>query len=277
MKRHLLYLAILTVFAAGAKGANVADCALVPGWQQAGPVRHYSPDNLFEYMDGNAEGYLLYGFVQLMGVTCKSGENTLVIDVSEMTDPDAAYGIFTSNRDPNRPDVKIGMAGQIMPRRGVFVKGSYYVEIAASPENDHTPALRAFMSAMETKIDGQNALPEAIAWFPTENLTSLRLIPESVLGIRPLKRGYVAEYKEGKAFLVLETSPASASAVMNKLRQRYPEARPEALADEALTIQDKYLGGVCFFRKGRFIAGYANLPDPETAAKLATAFAARLP
>lgn len=72
-------------------------------------MRHFTADNLYEYMDGNAESYLAYGFVQMQGVTCKSGENTLVIDISEMVDADAAYGIFSGNRDPRHPIEKIGM------------------------------------------------------------------------------------------------------------------------------------------------------------------------
>ena len=33
----------------------------------------YDADNLFEYMDGNSEGYLLYGFQNMHGVTCTQG------------------------------------------------------------------------------------------------------------------------------------------------------------------------------------------------------------
>ena len=106
---------------------------------------------------------------------------------------------------------------------------------------------------------------------------SARLIPESVLGVRLLKRGYVAQYDQGKAFLVLETSPQSAAAVMTKLRQRYPAAQTAQVADEALQLQDKYLGGVCFFRKGKYIGGYANMPDGATAAAASAPLAARVP
>ena len=45
-------------------------CNLVPGWQQRGEQRSYIAENLFEYMDGNAEGYLIYGFQSMRGVTC---------------------------------------------------------------------------------------------------------------------------------------------------------------------------------------------------------------
>jgi hypothetical protein len=250
---------------------------LVPGWQQAGALRHFTPDNLYEYMDGNAESYLAYGFTQMQGVTCRSGDNTLVMDISEMVDADAAYGIFSGNRDPGHPLEKIGMGGQILPRRGTFSKGNYYVEISASPDLDHTPAITAFVATMEKLLEGRSTTPDALAWFLPEKLVSARMIPESVLGVRLLKRGYVAQYDQGKAFLALETSPQSAAAVMTKLRLRYPSAQAAQVADEALQLQDKYLGGVCFFRKGKYIGGYANMPDGATAAAASATLAARVP
>lgn len=272
-----LLLGFVVVLAPLALAAEIADCSLVPGWRREGAPRHYTSESLFEYMDGNAESYLLYGFVQMQGVTCKSGENTIAIDVFEMADADAAYGIFAANHAPDHPIEKIGMGGQIMARRGTFAKGNYYLELAAHPDTDHTPALRAFVAALEKRLEGRSTPPKALAWFPPDRLASVRLIPESVLGLRELKRGYVAQYGSGKAFLVLEESPESAAAVMNKLRQRYPEGRPAPVADEALQAQDKYLGGVCFFRKGKYLGGYANMPDGPSAARLAAVLAARLP
>jgi hypothetical protein len=277
LRLALFLFACAVVAAPWALAAEVANCALVPGWRQEGAFRRFTTDNLYEYMDGNSESYFAYGFIQMRGVTCKSGENTLVIDISEMVDADAAYGIFSGNRDPAHPLEKIGMGGQIMPRRGTFAKGNYYVEISATPDLDHAPELTAFISAMEKLLDGRTTPPEALNWFPPEKLVSTRLIPQSVLGVRLLKRGYVAQYDAGKAFLVLEASPESAAAVMNKLRERYPSAQAAQVADEALQLQDKYLGGVCFFRKGKYIGGYANMPDGTAATAASTVLAARVP
>jgi hypothetical protein len=280
---HILRFAFLLLICAvivvpRATAAEVADCSLVPGWQQQGALRHYTGENLFEYMDGNSESYFAYGFVQMKGVTCKSGENVFVIDISEMVDADAAFGIFSGNADPRHPiDPKIGMGGQIMPRRGTFAKGNYYVEIAATPDLDHTPAITAFITAMEKITEGRTTRPDALAWFPQEKLESARMIPQSVLGLRLLKRGYVAQYDQGKAFVALETSPESAAAVMTKLRARYADATSAQVADEALQLQDKYLGSVCLFRKGKYIGGYANMPDGATAIAASVTLAARVP
>ena len=256
---------------------QVPDCSLVPGWRQEGALRHFTADNLYEYMDGNAESYLSYGFTQMQGVTCKSGENTLVIDVSEMADADAAYGIFSANRDPGHAIARIGMGGQVMPRRGTLAKGNYYVEVSATPDVDHTPAITAFISALEKGLEGTTEPPRALSWFAPEKLVNVRLIPESVLGVRLLKRGYVAQYDVGKAFVVLEASPDSAAALMAKLRLRYAAAQPAQVADEAIQVQDRYLGSVCFFRKGKYIGGYANMPDAASAQAASVALAARVP
>lgn len=274
MKTALL---ILLIAASSSTAQATLSCDLVPGWQQSGTNREYTADNLFEYMDGNAEGYLLYGFVRMQGITCKSGANTLVIDISEFEDPDLAYGMFAANSDPNTATSKIGMIGQIGPRRASFAKGNYYVEIAASPELDHTASLQAFASGIEQNINGRSTPPEALEWFPKENLISARLVPESVLGVRQLKRGFVAKYAQGQAFIVQEKSADAAAQTLNKLRTRFGDSSPAQVGDEALQVNTQYLQSLCIFRKGRYIAGYANLRDVQDAVVQAGRLATRIP
>ncbi len=276
MKSACLVLIVLLV-APFAFAQDYLNCQLVPGWKQSGPKREYVADNLYEYMDGNAEGYLLYGFMRMQGITCTSGEKKFVIDVSEMEDTDLAYGMFAANRDPNHPITKIGMGGQVQARRASFAKGKYYAEIAASPDGDHSTALQAFVTQMESRLEGRSTPPDALNWFPQENLISARLVPESVLGLRQLKRGYVAKYNVGQAFIVIETSPESAAAAMTKLRARFAESSPAQVADEAFQVKAQYLEEVCVFRKGRYVAGYANLPDGSAAVSRATRLATNIP
>jgi hypothetical protein len=276
MKTAGLLVCLLLTSAVGFAQSTLS-CDLVPGWQQSGASREYTADNLYEYMDGNAAAYLLYGFARMQGITCKSGANTLVIDLSEMEDSDLAYGMFAANADPDKPTAKIGMAGQVQPRRATFAKGKYYLEIAASPDVDHTAALQAFTSKLETRIEGRNSPPEALDWFPKESLTSTRLVPESVLGLRQLKRGFVAKYAQGQAFIVTEASPEVAAQILGKLRARFADSAPAQVGDEAIQAKTQYLEGLCIFRKGRYLAGYANLPESREAVAQAQKFAARIP
>jgi hypothetical protein len=65
-------------------------------------------------------------------------------------------------------------------------------------------------------MEGRETASGGVGVVPQENLTSVRLVPESVLGLKQLKRGYVAKYKQGQAFIVLEDSPESAAAVLEE-------------------------------------------------------------
>jgi hypothetical protein len=261
--RRLIPTAASLLFLVEAAAAQVPDCKVVPGWRQEGPARSFVADNLFDYMDGNAEGYLIYRFVVMRGVTCRSGDNSILIDISEMADPEFAFGLFMSNRDPRQPLEAIGMRGQVLPRRATFAKDKYYVELAANPAGDHTASLRAFVAALEKGMSGRTKPPECLGWFPAEGLVedSVRLVPQSVLGIRLLTKGYVGQYEFGKGFLVTEASPEAAVQLMTRLKERFEQTNPVKIADEAFTSTDKYLDGLCVFRKGRFIGGFANLKE----------------
>lgn len=279
MKSVALFFAAL--FAAATTHAqDYLNCHFVPGWEQSGAKRQYTPDNLFDYRDGAAEGYLIFGFVRMQGIDCQSGTTTLSIDVSDMTDADSAYGMFAANRDPSQPIAKIGMGAQVLPQSLSFAKGKYFVEIVDTDGNtksDQTVPLQAFAAKIVQLLDGRETPPEALRWFPGENQVSVRLVPESVLGLKILKRGYVAKYKEGQAFIVLEDSPESAAEVMKKLRIRFTDSTPAQIADEAFQVKAPYLDGICVFRKGRYIAGYANLPNAAAAAAQAAQLAPRIP
>ena len=239
------------------------DCSVVPGWTQKGPLRSFEPDTLFDYMNGNAEGYHAYGFVFMKGVTCvNDAGDQIVIDISEFGDADSAWGIFIANRDVRSPNEPIGVAGQVHPRQATFVKGRYYVEIAASPAGDHSGPLRAFTGALAARISGRTTPPEEVAWFPEEGLEpdSVRLVPQSVLGLRALRRGFLAQYPEGRAFVVAEDSVEAATATLEKVRGHFTgTADIDGIGDAAFTATDEYLGGVVLFRRGTRVAGVANL------------------
>lgn len=277
--RPTIAAAALTVCAVTAVAGGAAPgCSLVPGWQQDGPARTFTAGNLFEYMDGNAEGYLLYQFVSMNGVNCKNAAgNVVVFDVSEMADPEMAYGIFMANRDARAPVEKLGMAGQVTPRKAMLAKDKYYVE-AGSNEAD-AASLRAFVTAMAAKIDGRTELPDAVQWFPKAGLVedSVRLVPESLLGMRALKRGYMGQYGIGKAFILREKSPESAGQAMDKVRDRIGDTQPGKLGDESIEANDKYLGALCIFRKGAWIAGVANAKQLADAQALAAGIEKRIP
>jgi hypothetical protein len=277
--RMLFDFALVIMMFAGAAFAQLPQCGAVAGWKQQGAPRAYTEENLFEYMDGNSESYFAYRFIAMKGITCQSGDKTIVIDISEFSDPEYAYGMFTSTRDPGKPSEKLGASGQVTPRRVIFVKDKYYIELGANPDKDFTSELRVYAKAIEKSLAGQTALPAILNWFPKEDLANeyaVRLVPDSVLGMSMLKSGYVGQYTFGKAFIVRESSPDAAGQLMKKLRERFGGTMPATIADEAFTYKDKYLDGLCVFRKGNYIGGYANLKSGRDGVAESTRLAANI-
>ena len=278
--RLLVVVCAVLATAAPTVAQNYLNCHFVPGWEPSGAIRDYAPDNLYDYRDGAAEGYLIYSFARMRGIDCRSGSTTLAIDVSDMTDADSAYGMFSANRDPREPIANTGMGAQVLPQSLLFAKGKYFVEIIetdGNPNSNQTDALKAFAAKIDPLLEGRNTPPEALKWFPTESLVSVRLVPESVLGLKILKRGYVAQYDHGQAFVVQEDSPQAASETMKELRARFDGAAPAQIADESFTVKAPYLDGVCMFRKGRYIGGFTNLPDVAQAASRAGTLRRQIP
>jgi hypothetical protein len=81
---------VVVSMAAWAGSTPLPSCASVPGWTQHGPAGTFTADNLYEYLDGNSEGYFLCNFVEMRGVTCEKGEVTFVVDISDMGEPPTA-------------------------------------------------------------------------------------------------------------------------------------------------------------------------------------------
>lgn len=263
---------------AGLAAAQAPDCAIAPGFKQAGEAREFNTETLYNYMDGNSEGYFLYNFVRMQGVTCKNGALSLVLDVSEFQDEELAYGMFTANVDARLPRALLGAAGQVTAAKTIFVKGKYFVELSMEPQGDHAAALEAAAKAMQSRVPGSESAPKQLSLFPKEGLQagSPRLIPQSVLGLRMLKRGYLGAYGNGRLFFVTEATPDAAKALFEKLKARFAPTAVAQAGEEAYLGDDRLLGKFCLFRKGARVGGFVGAVDGADPAKLAAAFAAGL-
>lgn len=266
--------------AASAASAQTAiTCSVAPGWQPQGAARAYTADNLFEYKDGGAEGYLQYGFTALHGVTCAREGSTLDIDLSDMADADDAYGMLMANVDQSKPLEKLAMGGQVLPQSALVAKGKYYLELtetAAKTDADDSAFLRELATKILAGIAGSEAPPATLGWFVPDDLVQVKMVPESVLGLKQIKRGYAAKYKQGQAFIAEQATVEEAQALVKTLNEKFAGTTAE-LGDQAFTATAKYLNGICVFRKGKVVAGTANLPDADAALAAARKLAARVP
>lgn len=106
------------------------------GFEQKGPLLVYNRQNIFEYMNGEAENYLPKGFILLyvgkFFVQGKDGE--MVMEVYDMGSSKGAGSIFRVYARPPGEDLKgIGEGAWKSKSRCVFHRGSYFIRVTADP------------------------------------------------------------------------------------------------------------------------------------------------
>ncbi len=96
------------------EGFLPASCA--PGWAMEGKVATYTPENLYRYIDGEAEIYLPYGFKKAATVryvktdtpTAGPQEKGMVVNIFEMGSLLDAFGIYANYRSSTLPQIEGG-------------------------------------------------------------------------------------------------------------------------------------------------------------------------
>ena len=112
----------------------------VQGWTLAPEVENYTPENLYEYIDGASELYISYGFEKLFTRRYQSGQPDITVDLFDMGDPGNAFGIFAHSQEA--PGQEVGRDSEYLDGLLRFWQNRYYVSLLCSPETaEARPAL----------------------------------------------------------------------------------------------------------------------------------------
>lgn len=263
-----------------------------PGWVLKGPVKPYAAEDLFEYINGEAELYLQYGFKDLASgfyQKDRDEEQGVSADVYRMASPLEAFGMFANFRRPEAEKVQVGAEGFISPSQLMFFQGAFFVQLNASgtPSQDR----KTFLGLAE-KISGN--LPPSSGSPPELDLLNIpalisrteKYIPRSVLGYPFFNNGLTAQAllagRPVRIFVLLESSVEearnSAQAYEKALKEKGIALKKEKGADgEILYALDPLYGGLCLQARGKFVLGVADLPDPTQGLPLIQQLQKRFP
>ena len=222
-----------------------ADEEITPWQVDTSPVV-YEGDDLFDYINGGAEPYHEYGFVQVLTQDYANVDVSLTVDIYEMKDAPAAFGIYSIQREPEQPAFDFGDGGSLFDYHVAFWQARYYVIITVSTSSDALISdLERFAGSISRRIDRNAALPDIVGLLPQQALlpgsegylrgflglnTQLYLGQENVLGFDGERvEGAFATYQtdqgnSGLAVLVYpDTSSASviAEQVDNLFKEKY--------------------------------------------------------
>lgn len=180
------------------------------GWVRSAELEHFAGDSLFEYIDGAAEMYHKYGFVEVTVAGYLKAESTITADLYLFEDPDRAFGMYTTLR-PDEPDtVSLGVEGFSFGPNMVFVKGSHLVNVYTYDDFEGAvPAVRSVAAALERRLPGTTEKPGMFRLFPERGRVAFteKIFAEGFLGHGFLTDVYTVEYAVGDERLRLFIAP----------------------------------------------------------------------
>lgn len=239
-----------------------------PGWTFSPSETVYVPDNLWDLIDGAADVYLEYNFVDLHLGTYAKGENTEIrVEIYRHATPADAFGMYAQERNPKHSFMSIGV--QAYREEGIlnFLTGTYYVKIMTHQRGQNMlEAMTAIAKGVNDQLKQANTWPAELALLPSDGKrpNSEQYITKSFLGHSFLHSAFAAQYGEDgrtKVFLIVAGSPAEAKAMFDDYRKAVPGGIVYGAGQTRYRIQDQYLGTVDLLLTKECLAGVSGCPD----------------
>ncbi len=240
----------------------------LPGHADAqAPSAFYNAANLYQYIDGGADIYLLYDFRNLWHQDFKSGAAELTVDIYEMGRTEDAFGIYAAERSPAYKFVPIGAEGY--RDKGVlnFLQDHYYVKLSGSGANADG-LLDQFARLLSGRIGGTRTLPALLEKLPQEHRVphSEQYVRKDPLGHAFLAPAYVVAYMQGKQESKLVVSMAhdaqEAKSRSEQLAKHFKESGECApapdLGEGGIRARNNYEGQVIARTQGHYLIALLN-------------------
>jgi hypothetical protein len=133
-------------------------------------IRTFVGDSLYEYINGGAEIYHLYDFIEVATADYRCKQTEIVVDIYRFDNADDAYGLYSMIR-PNDPRiVQFGVEGFVSTLSLDFVKGSFLVRLVGYDESSKTElVIDNLAKRLNELIPGTTNPPAMFSLLPLEN------------------------------------------------------------------------------------------------------------
>ncbi|MCU0377504.1 MAG: hypothetical protein MUC78_04525, partial [Bacteroidales bacterium] len=195
--RHLTIFLFIVLSVATLSGQQEMFPAL-KGYKQVSDYPVYTPDDLWDYINGAADAYLALGFEDLHITEYIKGKQSLKAEIYSFGDEATAFGIYSLERSPAYNFIKTGVQGYAEDGVVNFYKGRYYVKIMThSGSKKAAEAMRTLAEMIAERIEGDNEFPALLKLFPAQGLIANQetYIMEGVLGHDFLHDAFRASYE----------------------------------------------------------------------------------
>jgi hypothetical protein len=229
----------------------------------------FSPDNLWDFINGAADTYLAYGFVNLHVAEYKKGKNVIKAEIYRHSDNINAFGIYSSERSPSFRFQNLGAQGYVADGAINFFKGNYYVKIKTYSKQEKVfQAAESLAARISGLLAGEAAMPAILSQFPAEGrkLNEETYINESVLGHSFLNKAFKAAYQTGNDIFSIFIFECNSSDEAVRTAQAYISSTgmdPGDTADNRIMLADGYNGTIFLAWKDKRIVIISGLAKDQ--------------
>ena len=115
---------------------------------------HYEADNLWEYINGQADFFIDYGFVRVDTAEYRNDQesSSVVLEVYQMGRPQEAFGIFAAERTRDDRPLEIGAQAYLGANVLGFWQAEQYVKLTSFDEG---PAVEQLLISLAEEISSR--------------------------------------------------------------------------------------------------------------------------
>ncbi len=239
------------------------------GWDVEVGDKVYTPDNLWDIINGAADAYLSYDFQRLYTAEYVNDQDKrLKVYIFEHSTPTNAFGIYSQERSRDYEIVETGAQGFKSGDAYYFITGPYYIQISSN-DKGLQDSMQKLAEQLDKKLGELDRLPEELDFFPGKGKLpySEKYIAGNFLGYSYLHSAFIADYKiNGESFQVFLISPEDKQETDQILTEyldfvEYPQGERDK---NRFNIEDPYNGSILLYRSGKYICGVMGTDDKDT-------------
>ncbi|NIM91733.1 MAG: hypothetical protein GTO17_12395 [Candidatus Aminicenantes bacterium] len=238
-------------------------------WELLEAPEMYLPENLFEYINGAAEIYIVYEFKELIVGQFKKQDAapSLTVEIYDMGRVKNAFGIYSAERFPDSHFLSIGNGGYVEEGALNFIVDRYYIKLLCFDcEDDSEKILKKFAQEILKKVNDPKGLPSLLSAFPQEGLLkySKKFVLRNFLGYSFLHDGYVASFKVGElefeCFIIEGEDVADAQRMLNQYLEKKKETEVYEIPS-GYRLKDRYYHHIYLARVENLLCGVMKIKD----------------
>jgi hypothetical protein len=252
---------LLTIFlfAAGLSYTQELTFPPLKGFKLKSEYPHYTADNLWDFIDGAADSYLSYGFIDAQVVEYKKGKETIKAEIYHLKSNIMAFGIYSSERSATFRFLNIGAQGYLTDGSLNFFKGNYYIKLRTFSKKSTTIQSEQNLAVeIANMLGGSDKMPDILGLMPNEGkkANSEVFINENVLGHEFLSNALKADYQAGpdnfSIFIIRNESPDSSRRIVETYLAATGIEKEES-AEGKFILTDGYNGKIFLSWKGNLV------------------------